>query len=260
MTIKKSNGHKIDLQARERAREDEFSPVWQNTLNKVFADVAPYYDIASEVASLGMCKRWRRRFVTSIETKSGARVLDVCAGTNGVGIALLERQPDMDVVAIDRSAEMQEVGQVRANAQGFLIESHVRDVHELPFDDDSFDIVTLQWASRHLRVVDVFTEIRRVLRPGGSFYHCDMLKPHNPVVGALYSGYLKACLAGTALAFRSGKEAWSCRDYFVRAIKQFYSARELTDMLQQIGFTDVTSQHAPGGFIAAHRAVKTDLE
>ena len=42
----------------------------------------------------------------------------------------------------------------------------------------------------HLRVVDVFSEIRRVLRPGGAFYHCDMLKPANPVVASLYGLYL----------------------------------------------------------------------
>ncbi len=248
----------LDFHARERARVDEFEPVWQEMLDAVFADVAPYYDIASDVASLGLCNRWRRRFTTAVDTMSGGKVLDVCAGTNGVGIELLKRQPDLNITAIDRSAAMQEVGQKRANARGFEIESHVRDVHALPFDDNSFDIVTLQWASRHLRVVDVFSEIRRVLRPGGTFYHCDMLKPANPVVAKLYSGYLKTCLAGTALAFGSGKEAWSCREYFVQAIRMFYSAEELTELLQHVGFNKVTSDRATGGIVASHRAIKLD--
>lgn len=246
----------LDFQVRERARSDEFTPIWQNTLDAVFADVAPYYDIASDVASLGLCSRWRRLFTTSVEINPGDKVLDVCAGTNGVGIALLNRQPDLNVFAIDRSAAMQEVGQKRANARGFQIKSFVDDVHALPFSDASFDIVTLQWASRHLRVVDVFSEIRRVLRPGGSFYHCDMLKPKNPLVASLYGVYLKACVSGTALAFRSGSSAWSCRDYFVRAIELFYSAAELTELLKRTGFADVTSYDAPGGIVAWHRAVK----
>ncbi len=248
----------LEFEAREQARRDEFSPVWQETLESVFADVAPYYDIASDFASLGMCSRWRRIFTTSIDVGPGDKVLDVCAGTNGVGISLLKRQPDLAVTAIDRSAAMQEEGQRRARTRGFEIESHVSDVHSLPFPDASFDAVTLQFASRHLRVVEVFSEIRRVLRPGGSFHHCDMLRPENPLVATLYGGYLKACVSGTAMAFGSGKAARSCTDYFVRAIDLFYSERELTELLTRIGFTRVTSQSAPGGVIARHRAAKPE--
>lgn len=250
--------NQIDLtfQVREQTRREEFTPIWQDTLDAVFADVAPYYDIASDVASLGLCSRWRRRFSTSVAVRPGDRVLDVCAGTNGVGIELLKRQPDLNVSAIDRSAAMQEEGGRRARARGFEIESHIGDVHILPFPDASFDVVTLQFASRHLRVVDVFSEIHRVLRPGGSFHHSDMLKPEHPLVASLYGGYLKACVSGTALAFGSGTAAWSCRNYFVRAIELFYSSKELTELLKQIGFAEVTASSAPGGILATHRAVK----
>jgi len=245
-----------EFQLREQARRNEFTPIWQETLDAVFADVAPYYDFASDVASLGLCSRWRRHFSTSVEVGSGDRVLDVCAGTNGVGIELLKRQPDLNVSAIDRSAAMQQEGGRRAEAKGFKIDSHIGDVHSLPFPDASFDVVTLQFASRHLRIVDVFSEVRRVLRPGGAFYHSDMLKPQNPMVATLYGGYLKACVSGTALAFGSGTAAWSCRNYFVRAIELFYSSAELTELLRQIGFSDVTSNNAPGGIMAWHRAIK----
>ncbi len=244
----------LDFSSREMARNYEFCGVWQDSLDTVFADVAPYYDIASNFASLGLCARWRRRFVSAIDVEPGDRVLDVCAGTNGVGIELLRRQPDLEMVAMDRSAAMQAVGQRLARDQGFEIESVIGDVHRLPFPTASFDVVTLQWASRHLRVVEVFSEIRRVLKPGGRFYHCDMLRPENRLMEALYSAYLKACLSTTALAFGSCAEAWACRDYFVRAIKLFYSSRELTGLLQSLGFTDVVSRNAVGGTMAYHRA------
>ncbi len=249
-------GIALRFQQRERDRRNEFSTIWQDTLDAVFAEVAPYYDLASNVASLGLCGRWRRRFIDSVEIGPGDRVLDVCAGTNGVGIELLRRQPDLRVFAIDRSAAMQEEGQKRAEAQGFNIESVIDDVHVLPYPDRSFDIVTIQWASRHLRVVEVFSEIRRVLRPGGCFYHCDMFRPENRLVWLMYSAYLKACLSSTALVFRSGSAAWSCRNYFVRALQLFYSAAELTELLERSGFSEVTCHSAAGGIIASHRAVK----
>lgn len=138
-------------------------------------------------------------------------------------------------------------GRRQTRARGFEIESIIKDVHALPFPDDSVDVVTLQWASRHLRVVDVFSEIRRVLKPGGCFYHCDMLRPERKLVGILYGAYLKACVSATALAFHSSNDAWFCRHYFVRAIAMFHSSRELTELLLRVGFTDVIDQTAVGG-------------
>jgi len=252
-----TQGHAAqDFSGREVARKFAFSKIWGDELHDVFSDVAPYYDVASNVASLGLCKTWRRKFVNAVEIRPGDEVLDLCAGTNAVGIALLRREPAARVRALDRSKEMQEVGGQIARDQGFEIESHIGDAHKLPFADDSFDIVTLQWASRHLQVVEVFSEVRRVLKPGGTFYHCDMLRPENQIVQVLYSAYLRFCLWATATIFRSGAAAWSCREYFVQAIEMFYSTRELNEMLEHLGFTEVSSEDAIGGFMAMHRARK----
>jgi ubiquinone/menaquinone biosynthesis C-methylase UbiE len=57
----------------------------------VFADVAPYYDQANVVASLGMWDFLLRSFMDTMELRAGERALDVCAGTNAVGIALQAR-------------------------------------------------------------------------------------------------------------------------------------------------------------------------
>lgn len=242
---------------REKVRKNAFSSIWSEELHAVFSDVAPYYDVASNVASLGMCSAWRRRFLDTVDLKPGDAVLDVCAGTNAVGIGLLKREPGIRVTAMDRSQAMQDVGQKLARENGVEIESFVGDVHKLPFPDNSFDVVTLQWASRHLQIVDVFSEIHRVLKPGGSFYHHDMLRPENPVVQTLYSIYLKGCLSATALIFSSGKEAWGCRNYFVEAIELFYSSREITEILEHVGFTKVIAEDAIGGTMANHRAYRS---
>lgn len=245
-----------DFLSRELARKYEFSEVWRNELDAVFTDVAPYYDFASNLASIGMFGRWRQRFISTIRIKLGDTVLDVCAGTNGVGIKLLQRQPDVRVFAIDRNKAMQEVGRDLARAQGLQIESIIGDVHQLPFPDDSFDVVTLQWASRHLRIVEVFSEIKRVLKPRGYFYHCDMLRPERKLIEALYSAYLRACVSMTGLVFRSSPEAWSCRDYLVRAVQLFYSSEELTKLLISVGFSNISSKTAMGGIVACHKALK----
>ena len=241
---------------REIAREERFNIVWTQELNDVFADVAPYYDRANYFASLGLWGYFLRQFMATVDIKPGEKMLDVCAGTNAIGIALLNREPTLEVHAIDRSAEMQRVGRQRAEARGFHIKSVIDDVHTLPYPDNTFDLVTLQVASRHLRIRRVSQEIRRVLKPGGRFYHSDMLRPANRTVERLYYAYLRFCLWFTGTLFRSGRPALNCKDYFIQALQMFYSAGELSDLLEDVGFQPVTAKTVFYGMLGFHRAVK----
>jgi demethylmenaquinone methyltransferase / 2-methoxy-6-polyprenyl-1,4-benzoquinol methylase len=241
---------------REIAREERFNVVWTQELNDVFADVAPYYDRANYIASLGLWGWFLRQFMHTVDIRPGERVLDVCAGTNAIGIALLRREPTLEVHAIDRSAAMQEVGRRNAQALGMRIRSVIDDVHTLPYPDHTFDVVTLQFASRHLRIRRVASEIRRVLKPGGRFYHCDMLRPGNRVVERLYYAYLRFCLWFTGFLFRSGPAALNCKKYFIQALQMFYTPQELSDMLEDVGFRDVTAKTVFSGMLGFHRAVK----
>lgn len=241
---------------KEDTRRKAFAAIWDNEINDVFSDVAGYYDRINAFASLGMLDRWRQNFISTIDTRPNDRVLDVCAGTNVIGIDLLKRQPDLDMYAVDRSAAMQEVGRERAKSHGFEINGVICDVHKLPFPDNHFDVVTLQYATRHLRVMDVFSEINRVLKPGGHFYHCDMLRPANKVVAEAYYLYLRTCLAFLSWAFRSGKAAVKCQDYFIDAIRLFYSTDELSRLLSELGYSNIVGQSVMGGAVAFHRACK----
>ncbi len=244
------------LALREEMREQRFSAIWKKDLHDIFVDVAPYYDRANYVASLGLFNWFRNSSIDHITTAPGQRLLDVCAGTNAVSIALLKREPTLKVNAIDRSAAMQTVGQQRALAAGFHIDSTIGDVHKLPFPDNHFDLVTLQYATRHLRVNEIFSEIQRVLKPGGSFHHCDMLRPGNPLVEKLYYGYLRGCLAVTGFLFRSGTAAMNAKRYFIDVLEAFYSADELSEVLRRQGFVRVEAKTLLAGMIGFHRAVK----
>ncbi len=241
---------------KESARVQAFKSIWANDINDVFADVANYYDRINNFASLGLLNRIRQQFLSTIEVRPDHKVLDVCAGTNVIGIDLLKKQPDIDVYAVDRSAAMQDVGRNRAKQHGFEINGFICDVHKLPFPDNYFDVVTLQYATRHLRVMDVFSEINRVLKPGGNFYHCDMLRPANKIIEHGYYIYLRASLAFLSWAFRSGSAAVKCQDYFIDAIRMFYSTDELSNLLTELGFADVTGNSVLGGTVAFHKACK----
>lgn len=249
-------GKKPTFSANESARGDAFSGIWTQELNDVFAGIAKYYDRANHVASFGLWNWLKNSFISTIDVKPNDKVLDVCAGTMAVSIALLQKEPNLDVHAVDRSAEMLAVGTRKTRELGIVIKPEISDVHQLPYPDNTFDVVTIQYASRHLQVIEVFTEVQRVLVPGGYFYHCDMLRPDNKIVEKLYYTYLRACLSITAFLYRSNPAAQSLKKYFIDALQMFYSAAELTSLLEQIGFTSVRSKSLLLGMIGIHKAMK----
>src|SRR5271166_3398038 len=240
---------------REQHRRSLFSHTWGELIPKVFEDVPKYYRLGNIVASWGLWEFWVWQFVRTIDLQPGYRALDVCAGTNDIGIRLLRKQPDMSVTAIDRSKEMQEEGEARARRQGVRIESVIHDVHELPFPDNSFDVVTLQAASRHLQLDKVLPEILRVLKPGGHFYHCDMLKPSSRLVEWFYLRFLRLSVAWTGLVFEATAESRNCSDYFKEAITNFYTPEELSEVFRLVGFTNVNCKKSIwGGMVGFHKS------
>lgn len=250
---------RADFERREAHRHSLFADVWSRLVPKVFKDVPRYYRPANIVASLGLWEVWVWQFVQTIQLRPQYRVLDVCAGTNDVGVRLLQKEPGITVTAIDRSAEMQEEGQRRANGLGLQIHSIINDVHVLQFADATFDVITLQAASRHLQLDRVFPEILRVLKPGGHFYHCDMLKPDNPMVQWCYLRFLRLSVFATSLIFGSTAASRGCAVYFSEAIRHFYTPQELTGVLKLIGFSNVRCKTGIwGGMVGFHAAQKAE--
>jgi 2-polyprenyl-3-methyl-5-hydroxy-6-metoxy-1,4-benzoquinol methylase len=97
----------------------------------------------------------------------GMRVLDVATGTGNV--AIRAAQAGAEVVASDLTPENFEAGRRNARTAGVDLEWVEADAEALPFDDDSFDVVTsafgAMFAPRHQRVAD---ELTRVCKPGGT--------------------------------------------------------------------------------------------
>jgi len=149
------------------------------------------------------------------------------------------------------------VGVTRARTLGLTINSVVGDAHHLPYENARFDAITMMWAGRHLRLIDAFSEVHRVLRPGGHFYYGDILRPRDKRLQWLFGQYLKACVSATALLFRCSPAARQCRNYFVQGMNLHYSAQEISDLLGEMGFEDVSTKTAPGGILGLHRAVRS---
>jgi demethylmenaquinone methyltransferase/2-methoxy-6-polyprenyl-1,4-benzoquinol methylase len=260
--IDDSKGHGMSLSEqflqKEHLRSHLFGEVWRTLIPEVFRDVPTYYDQGNAVASLGSCSRWSATFARAIHKHlpHGANVLDVCSGTHDIPLRLLALDPTLEVHAVDGSTHMTAEGQRRARERNLTIHARVCDAHVLPFPDNSFDAVTLQFASRHLEVVKSFREIYRVLKPGGIFCHNDMLRPASRIVEMPYLAYLRFSVWFTALLFGSSAESRKCVGYFAKAIRHFYMPRELSELLGGLGFDNIESRNFLTGVMSYHIARK----
>ena len=243
-----------DLLKKEDLRSHLFGDTWRDLIPEVFRDVPTYYDKGNAVASLGSCARWSNTFATAINERlpRGAKVLDVCSGTHDIPLRLLAFDPTLHIQTVDGSVHMTDEGQRRARERNLTIHARVCDAHVLPFEDNSFDAVTLQFASRHLEIIKTFKEIHRVLKPGGIFCHNDMLRPSSRIIEIPYLWYLRFSVWFTAKLFGRSPESMKCVGYFANAIHHFYKPRELSALLEGVGFSDIENRDFMTGVMSYH--------
>lgn len=251
-----------DLLKREDFRSNLFGETWRTLIPEVFRDVPTYYDKGNAVASLGSCSRWSTKFAAAIHRCLPPRstVLDVCSGTHDIPLRLLAIDPTLEIHTVDSSVDMTAEGQRRARERNQAIHARVCDAHALPFAENSFDAVTLQFASRHLEIIRVFREIYRVLKPGGIFCHNDMLRPALRTVEVPYLIYLRFSVWFTAKLFGSSANSIKCVSYFANAIRHFYTPSELGELLKGVGFVGIESRSFITGVMSYHISRKPSFE
>ena len=107
------------------------------------------------------------RLVDACGIEAGAKVLDVASGTGNAALVAAER--GAKVTASDLTPELLDAGRSRAEAAGLELEWAEADAENLPFEDESYDVVIssigAMFAPHHQAVAD---ELVRVCRPGGT--------------------------------------------------------------------------------------------
>ena len=137
------------------------------SIRGMFARIAPRYDHANRVLSLGMHGRWKRRLVAAAADLRGLRVLDLATGTGDVAALAAEAVgPRGEVTGADFCAEMLEVARARDDLAAVRwVEA---DAMALPFEDAAFDAAFMSFGLRNAAdPARALGELARVVRPGG---------------------------------------------------------------------------------------------
>lgn len=138
-------------------------------VRSMFADIAGDYDRINSVLSLGIHHVWRKKAVLESGAIHGDHVLDCATGTGDLAIEFKKAVGDTGyVLGTDFCAPMIEPAPQKARDAGLEIDFEVADAMNLPYDDDSFDIVSIAFGIRNVdEPVTALKEMARVVKPGG---------------------------------------------------------------------------------------------
>ncbi len=157
------------------------------TTGRTIRSWARFYDAVSWLISFGKAPAIRKKTVALAQPAAGEKALDVGCGTGTLAIALRAKVgPGGEVVGIDAAPEMIAVARDKAAKQGADIDFRVGLIEEIPFPDDSFDLVLSSFMLHHLPddlKRNGLAEIRRVLKPGGRFLVVDLTVHGDSFVG-----------------------------------------------------------------------------
>jgi demethylmenaquinone methyltransferase/2-methoxy-6-polyprenyl-1,4-benzoquinol methylase len=216
----------------------------------VFESVAGKYDLMNDVMSAGLHRLWKAFAARQAAVRPGMRVLDVAGGTGDLALRFARQAgPSGQVWLTDINAAMLAEGRNRMIDAGLLLPVVQCDAEQLPFRDDTFDVVTVAFGLRNMTHKDVaLAEMRRVARPGGRVLILEFSRVWAPLA-PLYDAYSFNVLPW--LGRRIAGDADSYR-YLAESIRMHPAQPELAELMQRAGLERVEWFNLTAGVCALH--------
>lgn len=250
-------------------------------VQRMFAAIAPSYDLNNRLHSLWMDQAWRRKAVKLAELKQTDSVVDVACGTGDLTLKFANRLIELEdvsksgsrVVGVDFTFEMLPLARKKWLTTGTAAEHQDEDFYDptirrtirwlngdaqsLPLPDACCDVVSIAFGIRNVAdPLAAFREFHRILRPGGRAIILEFSLPTNPVLRGLYNFYFRQVLPRTATLISGDKTG--AYKYLPESVNTFISREKLSGMMTEAGFAQVEQFPMTFGVCVCYRGVKTN--
>ena len=221
----------------------------------MFDNISKEYDGLNRVISFGIDISWRKKVTKIVSRNNPKQILDIATGTGDLALMMSQVNPDK-IIGLDISAGMLEVGKqkiAKANLSE-KIEMVVGDSENMPFDDDTFDAITVSFGVRNFANLDKgLKEIRRVLKPNGTFVVLETSNPTKFPFKQGYKFYTSFILPIIGKIFSKDKMAYS---YLCESANSFPFGKAFDNILQKNGFINTEYKPVTFGVATIYSATK----
>ncbi len=224
-------------------------------VTQMFDTISENYDGLNRVISFGIDIKWRKCVVAILKKKKPGNILDIATGTGDLAINLVQTGAHK-IVGLDISVGMLEVGKkkVLKKQLGGTIDLVIGDSENLPFEDSSFDAITVAFGVRNFETLEKgLSEIYRVLRSGGTFVVLETSIPTNNPYKQGYRLYTKYILPKIGKIFSKDDSAYA---YLSESASVFPHGVNFNNILTKIGFIDVVNKPQTFGVASIYVATK----
>ncbi|HOW36525.1 MAG TPA: bifunctional demethylmenaquinone methyltransferase/2-methoxy-6-polyprenyl-1,4-benzoquinol methylase UbiE [Candidatus Omnitrophota bacterium] len=225
---------------------------------KMFNQISGRYDLLNKVFSFGLQKSWRRKLVRFFPQSPDLKVLDVATGTGEVLLTALSMRPDIKTAfGIDLADKMLEIARIKAQQQELeerITFSH-GDCNQIPFPDNSFDVVTIAFGIRNMpNVIEALKEIFRILKPAGCILILESSLPENKFIRGIYLFYLRNFIPALGLIVSRSKYAYR---YLNETIEDFPYGKDFCKIMSIAGFSNCEAHPLTLGVVTVYEGIKS---
>lgn len=207
-------------------------------VTKMFDTISGDYDGLNRVISFGIDIKWRKTVVKLIKKNNPKAILDIATGTGDLAIAMADTNAEK-IIGLDISSGMLEIGKEKIQKKGLSskIEMVLGDSERMPFEDDTFDAITVAFGVRNFENLNNgLKEILRILKPGGTFIILETSIPTKFPFKQGYKFYTSNILPLIGRAFSKDRSAYK---YLCESASVFPYGEALNNILREIGFINV---------------------
>lgn len=203
---------------------------------KMFDNISAHYDFLNHFLSLGIDILWRKKALRLLKPENPKTILDVATGTGDFAIEALNILAPEKITGVDISEGMLEKGREKLIKLKLTkkIELLYGDSEKLPFQDNTFDAVTVSFGVRNFENLEVgLKNIFRVLKPGGTCLILEFSKPRTFPVKQLYNLYFSNILPMVGKVISKDNAAYT---YLPESVQAFPEGEEFIKIFENIGF------------------------
>ena len=221
----------------------------------MFDNISPKYDLLNRVLSMGIDIQWRKDVIKMVKASNPQTILDIATGTGDLAI-MMAKNTNAKITGLDLSAGMLDVGRKKVKEAGLdsRIEMVQGDSENLPFQDNSFDCITVSFGVRNFENLEKgLAEINRVLKPGGTFVILEFSYPTAFPMKQLYTFYSKNILPAIGKMVSKDQSAYT---YLPDSVRAFPHGEEMKNILKSVNFTQPIDKKLTFGIASIYKSVK----